>query len=339
MRTFHHEPPAGSPFITPIAPPARPEPPHGGSVPKESVRVYRPGDPAKVVKNAEVIQRVLFPNVREKRLQVHPASGALWFDSGRRGGGPTPPSLVRTREVANAFLADVRRRLGSAGGDLPAILPDDLRMIDTWAGAVGGEGRGGSTVCRFVRMLRPGSDEKLVPVFGETVEVWVDAAGEVQAFGSTCRSLGTDTMVARLPSPDEDEPPEHRDDHEEKKMSLIYLSGDEDEDRDALCPFWIRWGDDLAVVSPASGHSMLVQVVPTRMSGGIALEALTIGGSGRFEYNWQAWSPLAPTEIVPLSGGSSARVGPGVWDVVVRVRDAVNDVTEKAVLRVVGTNG
>lgn len=299
--------------------------------------MYRPGDPGKVVENAEAIQRALFPEVRERRLQVHPASGSLWLDTGRRGGGAEPPLAVRAREVSASFLADARRRLASIDG-LRGLVPDDLRPLDTWSGDVGEEGRGGSTVCRFVRLMRPGSADDPVPVFGETVEVWVDAAGAVQAFGSTCRLPGTDTTVARLPSPDDDEPPEAGHDHEEK-MSLIYLGGDEDQECDAVCPFWIRWAGEMAVISPASAYSMVVRIVPTRFSGGIALEALTTGGSGRFDYLWQAWSPMAPTEIVPLSSGASARVGAGVWDIAVRVRDTVSGIAEKAVLRVVGTDG
>ncbi|RSN47076.1 hypothetical protein DMC64_07125 [Amycolatopsis sp. WAC 04197] len=334
MRVFHHDPPPGAPFIEPIVPPSRPEPPHGPPKVKESIRIYRPGDPAEIGGKAELIQRALFPDVRERRLQVHPASGALWFGGARRTGGPRPPSPIQAREAAAAFLADARRRLTAEDGRLAGIVPGDLRLLDTWAGSEGGGDRGGTTVCRFARTLRPSPAEPPVPVFGEMVEIWVDAAGVVRSFGSTCRLLVADTTVARLPSPD----PETYHDHG-KEAGLIYLSGDEDEERDAICPFWIRWGEELAVISPASGHSMAVRLVPTRFPGGVALEALTVGGSGRFEYSWQAWSPLAPAEFVSLSRGASARVGVGVWDVVARVRDVVNDVTEKAMLRVVGSNG
>jgi hypothetical protein len=329
--TIPVDPVTGLPFI---APPVAPVPSQPGVLPTSSIQVYRLADPGVVTRNADTIRKALFPNAGSgQEMQVHPASGALWFDTGQRGGGSEPPSDVDARQVALAFLGDARRRLAGTAS-LAGLLPDELRVMDTKQVGSPWPGRGGSTVCRFVRMLRPSATEELVPVLGETVEVWVDAGRTVQAFGSTCRALDSDVPTGRLPSPSASSDAADGD-----TMQLIYLSGDEDDERDTTCPFWIQWDDDDATVAPASVQSMLVAILPTPMSGSMGMEASVTGGSGKFGYRWLAWSPTTPAEFVQLGSGASTQVGPGVWDVALRVSDIGTGVSEKVVLRVVCANG
>jgi hypothetical protein len=323
--------PIDPPVVPPITPPMPGQP---GMLPTASIQVYRVLDPEVVIRAADTIRRALFPNVGGGReLQVHPASCALWFDTGQRGGGSTAPSEVRAREVALAFLDGARLRLGRTS--LPSdLVPDGLKLVDVKRIGSPWPGTGASAVCRFVRTLRPSATEQPVPVLGETVDVWVDDAGAVQAFGSTCRPVASATPAARLPTPKDDPQAE-----DEDPMLLMYLSGDENDVRDTTCPFWIRWDDDEALVLPASAQSMVIGMTPTPTSGAMALTASVLGGSGRYDYDWLAWSPTAPDEFVSLGGGSSTRIGPGVWDVALRVRDNETGVSEQIASQVVCAHG
>ncbi|GIG63144.1 hypothetical protein Lfu02_75160 [Longispora fulva] len=327
----------GSPIPLPTIPPVTgPAVPRPAVPPKSSIRIYRLGDPAAVVGQTDEIRAALFPGTQDRQLQVHPASGALWFDTGRRSGGTRPLPGPQARELALGFLEGARRRIaGSArlrGAGLDQLLPGDLRLVDTLSFGASAPGNGARTVCRFARLLRPGSTEAPVPVLGESVDVWVDAGGTVQALASTCRVLTGDEPVARIVPPKDDDPAAEV--PEEEKMKLIYVSGDEDAERDTTCPFWIRYDDDEAELAPASGHSMLVRILPTTGQGAMGFTADVYGGSGRYAYAWRAWSPSAPGEFLDLGSGGTARIGPGVYDVALRVRDTVHSVTERAALRV-----
>ncbi len=161
-----------------------------------------------------------------------------------------------------------------------------------------------------------------IPVVGGGIDLRIGDKGTVIGLNSCWRPPKLYRRSILYPHP-EDTPP----------MQLVYLLNDEHAEQSYLAPYYQSFStDDEGSFLPASIFSPLVFILEQPEEGRTRLDALVIGGSGQYEYQWTRWSPLLDWDksFKTLGSGVSQQVGVGVFDVAVNVKDSVTGATVRA---------
>jgi hypothetical protein len=296
----------------------------------------------------------------DRTLSVHPASGNLYFaDHGELWQNPEgaglPASADQAERLARAFLSDSNRRvianhtLRQEG--VPPLFPEDVRP--TWIGAA--MPRGGNApdhwLCRFDAYL-PADIVRTARVEGASIDVRIGRRRAIIGVSSRWRPIAADLISSELSDPADHDlretpssmailppTPSHRPsipppqpgeievqspgEDADAWEELVYLLADESYPQEILAPLYLRRSGHEGAWEPASLHSLSVEILERRSGDSVELAAFVMGGSGRLEYAWGAWSldTIFVEGIRGLGDSSSITVEPGVQNVVLSVRD------------------
>jgi hypothetical protein len=270
-------------------------------------------------------------------------------------------SADQARRAADGFLAASRQKLAGVKGEgdlvLTSLLPTELRVIsvapahlpgatsaDHWVVRYGVSVPTGAMAARGVSLpdtpnrptaptppaqpdptsgrspepaTPPEPDPPSAPVAGATVDVRVTAGGLICAVSSRWRPIQSVEIASRLPAPSV---------VESGRQLLVYLAGGPSEPLIYLAPYWRATGDepDEGTLSPATRHSLSIEVSRSDNGAGVTLAATVTGNTGTVRHAWGRWSlasDLGTAEV--LGEGPQVSLPPGVHNVVLDVEDTV----------------
>jgi hypothetical protein len=112
----------------------------------------------------------------------------------------------------------------------------------------------------------------------------------------------------------------------------VYALADDNAAQTFLAPMLVTLEGHHGSVDPASAHSMVIDVMQRETDTGLTLGASVAGGSGDFQVQWAAWSPVSGSDTEPrvFDGTGSIDLPAGVWTVTVFVRDKLTGAVAQA---------
>ncbi len=283
-----------------------------------NILVYRLVTPDSIAARVDVIAAALFGMKSAvdsgRSLTVSPLPALLLFsDADRLFLARSPAGLPRdsdtAQRVAERFIADSRKRLAQAGEGLAALLPP-LVHESTRAVRAPRSGFPDHWVCIFSTRVMSGVGPPL-PVMNGLFEIRVGAEGRIVGLTSTWRPLAEAVRSMYIPPP-----------KEASDAALVYRIEGSLAPQRFLSPYYVRVHDDDGRLWPASGHSLVIDMIAEQTGADIQLRALPSGGSDSYRFAWAMWHLTSPNTFTALGTDSRVRIPLGTAaNVIVDVED------------------